>query len=154
MNTYRVPEGPRNATLVFLSAMALAGIAALPMFLRFRSLFVVGTYVAFGLAIALGWYQTLGRFITEITVRLDKTIEFKSALRRSILLPHEITAIRTFDTDDDGTRTLIEHRRGKIDISHIHDVEMVVSLLRAQNTKIRRIDERAQTAEGTIPTRS
>ncbi len=154
MNAYRVPKGPRNATLVFLSAMALAGIAALPMFLRFRSLLVVGTYVAFGLAVAVGWYQTFGRLITEITVRLDKTIEFKSALRTSILLPHEITAIRTFDTDDDGTRTLIEHRRGKIDISHIQDVEAVISLLRAQNAKIRRIDERVKAAPSVTPTRS
>lgn len=150
MKTYKVPKGPRNATLVFLSAMALAGIAALPMFLRFRSVFVVGTYAAFALAVVVGWYQTLGRFITEITVRVDKTIEFKSALRRSILLPHEITAVRTFNTDDDGTRTFIEHRRGKIDISHIHDIDAVVSLLKTQNAKIRRIDERTKA----IPTRS
>ncbi|MGH2670273.1 MAG: hypothetical protein ACRDH5_14350, partial [bacterium] len=145
---------PRNATFVFLGAMALAGIAALPMFLRVRSLFIIAAYAAFALAVVFGWYQTLGRFITEITVRLDKTVEFKSALRRSILLPHEITAVRTFDTDDDGTRTLIEHRRGKIDISHIHDIDAVVTLLKAQNAKIRRIDERVKAAPGPIPTRS
>ncbi len=143
--SYKVPKGPRNATLVFLSAMALAGIAALPMFLRFRSLFVVGTYAAFALAVVFGWYQTLGRFITEITVRLDKTIEFKSALRRRIVLPHEITAVRTFETDDDGTRTVIEHRRGTIDISHIGDADTVVSLLKAQNARIKVIDERTHT---------